>query len=145
MAFVLDASVAACWAFDDEDHPDARLALERLRTEEALVPALWWFELRNILIVSERRQRITPPDTAVFLGAVSRLGVREDRRPVEDDILRLARVHRLSVYDAAYLEVAQREALALATLDHAMQMAALAEGIPLVSASSERAVEEPPL
>ena len=52
--FVLDASVAACWAFDDEDHPVAALARERIRTDEARVPSLWWFEVRNTLIVNER-------------------------------------------------------------------------------------------
>ncbi len=57
MPFVVDASVAACWAFRDEDHPVADAALERLRTDEAAAPALWWFEVRNILVVSERRKR----------------------------------------------------------------------------------------
>ena len=59
MPFVLDASIAACWAFDDEDHPVAALALDRVRTDEARVPSLWWFEVRNTLIVSERRGRLT--------------------------------------------------------------------------------------
>jgi len=60
MAFVLDASITACWAFDDEDHPDAGLAFDRMRAEEAAVPSLWWFEVRNILIliVNERRRRV---------------------------------------------------------------------------------------
>ena len=60
MPFVLDASIAACWAFDDEDHPVPALALERVRTDEARVPSLWWFEVRNTLIVSERRGRLPP-------------------------------------------------------------------------------------
>ena len=66
MPFVLDASIAACWAFADEDHPVAALALERMRMDVALVPSLWWFELRNTLIVSERRGRLTETDTALF-------------------------------------------------------------------------------
>ena len=49
MPFVLDASVAACWAFDDEDYNTAELPLERVRTDEARVPSLWWFEVRNTL------------------------------------------------------------------------------------------------
>ena len=69
MAFVLDASVTACWAFDDEDHPPARLAFQRIRTEEAVVPSLWWFEVRNILIVNERRRRIAEAATATFPGS----------------------------------------------------------------------------
>jgi hypothetical protein len=71
--FVLDASIAACWAFDDEDHPVAALALERVRTDEARVPSLWWFEVRNTLIVSERRGRLTESDTATFLHGLARL------------------------------------------------------------------------
>jgi len=63
MAFVLDASITACWAFQDEDHPDASLAFVRMATEEAVVPSLWWFEVRNILIVNERRRRIAEPES----------------------------------------------------------------------------------
>jgi hypothetical protein len=55
MPFVLDASVAVCWAFDDEDLPTAELVPERVRTDEARLPSLWWSEVRNTLIVSERR------------------------------------------------------------------------------------------
>jgi predicted nucleic acid-binding protein len=133
VAFVLDASVAACWAFDDEDHPDARLAFRRIRTEEAVVPCLWWFEVRNILIVNERRGRITQSDTGAFLQALSRLRLREDHLHDEETVLRLARGHRLSVYDATYLELAQRETLPLATLDDKLRQAANGERIPLIS------------
>ncbi len=59
MPFVLDASVVARWASDDENHPVAELALERVRTDEARVPSLWWFKVRNRLIVNERRGRLT--------------------------------------------------------------------------------------
>ena len=133
MAFVLDASVTACWAFDDEDHPGASLAFDRMRAEEGVVPALWWFEVRNILIVNERRRRITESGTAAFLLNLSRLRIRVDRVPDENAVLRLARAHRLSVYDAAYLELAQREGLPLATLDADLRKAAAREGVALVS------------
>ena len=59
MAFVLDASIVACWAFPDEQELRTEAALTRVRTEEAMVPSLWWFEVRNILVVNERRKRIT--------------------------------------------------------------------------------------
>jgi predicted nucleic acid-binding protein len=132
MPFVLDASVAACWAFDDEDHPVAGLALARVRTDAAVVPGIWWFEVRNTLIVNERRGRITEADTAAFLRELTRLGVMVDRTPEEATVLALARTHRLTVYDASYLELAQREALPLATLDQPLRAAALAAGISLV-------------
>jgi hypothetical protein len=66
MPFVLDASIAEYWAFDDEDHPVAPLALERIRTDEARVRRLWWFEVRNAITVSERRGRLTESHTATF-------------------------------------------------------------------------------
>ncbi len=127
MAFVLDASIAACWAFQDEHHPHADLAFTRIRTEEAFVPSLWWFEIRNILVVNERRKRITEPGTSRFLRDLSRLRIRVDRSPDEAGVLRLARTHRLSVYDASYLELALREAIPLATLDADLAAAARAE------------------
>ncbi len=132
MVFVLDASVAACWAFDDEDHPVATQALERLRTDPALAPSLWWFELRNTLVVNERRGRLTTADTTAFLRAVGRLPVTLDPAPGDAAVLALARTHRLTVYDAAYLELAQRESLPLATLDAALARAAQAEGVALI-------------
>jgi predicted nucleic acid-binding protein len=134
MPFILDASIAACWAFDDEDHPDASLALERLHSDAALVPSLWWFEVRNILIVNERRGRLAEADTAAFLRGLSRLGVTIDRSPEEAGVLALARKHRLTVYDASYLELAQRETLPLATLDKDLARAARLERVSLVEA-----------
>jgi len=132
MPFVLDASIAACWAFEDEDHPAAALALERIRTDEAQVPSLWWFEVRNTLIVNERRGRITQADTAAFLRGLSRLGITVDRSPEEAAVLTLARTHNLSVYDAAYLELAQREQLPLVTLDKELRLAAHAIGTKML-------------
>ena len=136
MAFVLDASITACWAFQDEDHPDARLAFHQMRSEEAVVPCLWWFEVRNILVVNERRRRIAESDTAAFLLNLSRLRIRIDRAPDEGAVLRLARTHRLSVYDAAYLELAQRERLPLATLDADLKKAAAGKGVALLATAA---------
>ena len=133
MHFVLDASVTACWAFQDEEHADAEWAFRQMRAGEAVVPCLWWFEVSNILVVNELRRRITPSDTAAFLVHLSKLRVREDRNPNEDSVLRLARAHRLSVYDAAYLELAQREGLPLATLDGDLRKAAVGEGVALLT------------
>jgi predicted nucleic acid-binding protein len=138
MAFVLDASVTACWAFADEDHPDASLAFDKMRAEEGVVPGLWWFEVRNILVVNERRRRITESDTAAFLFRLSQLRIRVDRVPEENGVLRLARAHRLSVYDAAYLELARREGLPLATLDADLRKAAAGAGVALVSMDAKK-------
>ncbi len=132
MAFILDASVVVCWAMPDEYDPVARSAFDRIAGEDALAPGLWWFEVRNTLLMCERRGRITQADTAVFLRGLSRFGVIIDRAPEEAVVLALAWHHRLTVYDASYLELAQREGLALATLDRAMRRAAVAIGVPLV-------------
>ena len=131
MAFVLDASVSACWAFADEDHPIADAAFSSLQTEEAVVPALWWFEVRNILVVNERRGRISDQDTDFFLRALAMFRIRIDREPEHAGVLRIARARGLSVYDSAYLELAYRERLPLATLDRRLGDAALLMGVPL--------------
>jgi predicted nucleic acid-binding protein len=132
MPFVLDASIAACWAFDDEDHPVATLTLDRIRTDEARVPSLWWFEVRNTLIANERRGQLTEANVPAFLRGLSRLGVTVDREPEEGCVLMLARRHRLTVYDASYLELANRESLPLATLDADIATAARRERLQLI-------------
>ncbi len=135
MPFVLDASVTACWVFRDEEHPVADFARDHLLDDGAVVPSLWWFEIRNILVVNERRGRLRENDSARFLLAVARLGIVQDRTPDEAEVLRLARRHRLSVYDAAYLELALRNRAGLATLDAQLVRAAQEEGVSLVGAS----------
>ncbi len=132
MPFVLDASIAVAWAFLDEDHPTAALALERMRKDQARVPTLWWYEVRNSLIVNERRHRLAEADTAVFLRALSRLNIAFDRLPDETRVLAMARRHRLSVYDAVYLELAKREEIPLATLDTQLARAARTENMRLI-------------
>lgn len=132
MPFVIDASVTLCWAFDDEAHPIAALAFEVMRTEGAIAPNLWWFEVRNALIVAERRGRLAMADTTTFLRELGRLGVVINHAPDETAVLALARQHRLTVYDASYLALAQRESAPLATLDTDLRLAAKALDIPLV-------------
>jgi predicted nucleic acid-binding protein len=131
MALVIDASIVAAWAFA-EDHGNAELTLARIRTEEALVPGLWWYELRNVLVIGERRGRLTEQETGRFLRDISGLRISLDRTPDEPAVMALARRHQLTVYDAAYLELALREAVPLATLDQALAAAAQAEGVSLV-------------
>lgn len=133
MPFVLDASITLCWAFADEEHPVASAALDRVQHGEARVPGLWWFEVRNSLVVNERRGRLTEAGTSSFLRNLAQLAIHVDRAPAEAALLTLARQHRLTVYDAAYLELAQRDGLALATLDVALRQAATTVGVPLLT------------
>jgi predicted nucleic acid-binding protein len=132
--FVLDASVTAAWCFADESYAAAEVALERLAHECALVPALWWAEIRNILIVGERRGRIDAVATAQFLADLERLPIQADGGSVSQVVLALARRHRLAAYDAIYLELAARLSVPLATLDARLACAAQADGVPLVGA-----------
>lgn len=129
MPFVVDASIVACWALQDEHATPAERALGRLSGDEAIAPALLWFEVRNILVVNERRKRLTEAGTREFLSQISALPIRTDVAPDEAVVMRLAREHKLSVYDAAYLELAQRLRLPLATLDDALAAAARREGV----------------
>ena len=132
MSFVLDASAAAAWCFPDERDDAAERAFDRLTTEEAVVPRLWWFEIRNVLIVNERRGRLAVADTTAFLGDLGRLPIRVDGGPGEPLVLALARKHGLTVYDAAYLELAVRLDVPVASLDRALNAAARSEGVDVV-------------
>jgi predicted nucleic acid-binding protein len=131
MSFIIDASVVIAWAFK-EQHATAESALVLIQTEEAIVPALWWYELRNVLVLGERQGRLTERETARFLRDISHLAITIDASPNEVQVLTLARRHRLTVYDAVYLELAGREALPLATLDEELAAAARAEQVALI-------------
>ena len=131
MALVVDASIILAWAFQEVD-PRASEARERLRGEDATVPSLWWFEVRNGLVMGERRGLLTEGRAARFLRELSRLAITVDGVPDETGVLTLARQRRLTVYDATYLELALRRDLPLATLDGALAVAARAEGSRLI-------------
>ena len=130
MPIVVDASIVLA-SILEEVHP-ATLALAELGQNEWIVPSLWWFEIRNGLIVNERRRRISEQLSAGFLHELSQIATTVDVAPDSDHVMMLARKHRLTVYDAGYLELALREALPLATLDVALADAARAEGVPLI-------------
>ena len=132
MPMVIDASTACSWFLPDEEDDVARIAIERLDWDEGHAPWLWWFEVRNALVVSERRGRIDRAASGRFLERIQWLRIHLDSKPDEDHILSLARAHGLSFYDAAYIELATRSGLPLATIDRRMAEAALATGVPLV-------------
>jgi predicted nucleic acid-binding protein len=133
MPFVVDASVSLAWFFDEEEHNlIASNVLARMLKEEALVPPLWWFEVRNALLVSERAGRSSEERTAATLLQLAALPVNVDREPDEATIYGLSRRHNLTFYDAAYLELAQRNAVGIATFDRALVRAARAEQVPLI-------------
>lgn len=135
MPFVLGASIAAAWIFPDEKARVATEAAYHLAEDHALVPTLFWFEVRNLLLVGERRGRIDPPASMRFLAHLDSLPLEDDRAPASAALLALARSYSLSAYDAAYLELAQRRVAPMATLDRRLAAAAAAEGVGLIGAA----------
>jgi predicted nucleic acid-binding protein len=133
MRFVLDASIAITWAMRDEDHPLADLAFLEIQSGTAIVPGIFWYEIRNILVLNERRNRIMPDDSTRFLAFLEQLSIDMDSPRNGTQVMDLSRKYNLSVYDAAYLALAMRERLPLATLDKDLRDAALAAGVSLLA------------
>jgi len=133
MPFVVDASIAVCWLLPDERSPSADAAWRRLPGDTALAPGIWWYELRNVLIVNERRGQLDAVRTAQALRLIRGLRVSIDFDSPEETLIALARRHRLAIYDSAYLELALRHGCPLATLDGELAAAANAEGVQLIS------------
>lgn len=130
---VIDASVTLSWCFPDEQTPMALKVLDRLNTgEQALVPAFWSVEVLNTLLLGERRGRIKPEQTEAFLDALRVLNPTLDIVSLEQvtgPIQTICRNHRLTPYDALYIELAQRTGSPLATLDQPQRDAANALGV----------------
>ncbi len=136
MAFVIDASAMLPWRFADEARPWTEALLDRVEAgEEALVPAHWPLELVNTLLVAERKGRLTAPQVSEFLEDLGALPIRvlPAAATVQLHAIRsLAKQYRLTAYDAAYLDLAQRAGLPLATLDGDLRKAAATAGAALV-------------
>lgn len=133
MTLVIDSSVAACWCFPDEAALLADQAWELLEAAGAAAPSLWWYEIRNVMVVNERRGRITRERTREFLADLGTLPIEIAPPERGDDALRLARKHKLTFYDAAYLELALRLEATLATLDNDLAKAARSEGVKILT------------
>ncbi len=133
MPIVVDTSVTMAWCFDDEGTDQSDAVLDRLRQVEAAVPALWQLEVANVLLVAERRRRITEAQAVRFLDLLLRLPIRVDISPTDTTaVLAAGRRHNLSAYDAAYLVLAERLAAPLATLDDQLIAACRGAGVRLL-------------
>ena len=132
--FVLDASVAAAWCFADETTPESDALRESLAERRAVVPALWHAETTNLLLMAERRRRIEPGRCEELLELLASLPIetQDESDRIRGPVLRLARAHRLSVYDAVYLDLAMGGGVALATRDVALQKTARAVGVSVI-------------
>ena len=134
--FVLDASTILTWCFPDEQAHKAEEISERIAGGDSIaVPPFWRHEILNALLVGERRKRLTPELIDKFIADLNALPAEIDQpltSVVFVDTQALCRKHRLTAYDAAYLELALRRGLELATVDDDLKRAAESEGVRLV-------------
>src|SRR5579863_7692642 len=137
-AFVLDASIAVSWCFPGdpaEDTPYSRRILSLLPTLDAMVPEIWAFEVANSIFVSfQKRKRITEQQIGEFLERLKALPISVEARDLWSNVELEApsRKWNLTPYDAAYLDLAIRKGLPLATMDEDLKKAALIAGVPIL-------------
>lgn len=127
MNLVLDCSIAMAWCFEDEATEFTDSLLELLGEGSAKVPSIWPLEVANVLAISERKERTNQAKITQFLQLLNDLPITVDAKTGKKaftDVLTLARNNRLTSYDAAYLELALREGLSLATLDKGLKQVA---------------------
>lgn len=135
MSFVLDASIALSWCFSDERTSLTDQLLERLVNEMAWVPSIWSLEITNILVGAERRKRIHYAELVQFLELLNGLSIEIDEETsfkAFHEILFLAHSEKLTTYDAAYLELAMRKGLPLASKDNDLNRVAKRLGVQVI-------------
>lgn len=135
-AIVIDNSIVLAWCLADEEHPTAEHAMRVSADDGAVVPSIWRYELLNALIINERRGRLTAADLRQTLADLADMRIERDGNHDEALLLRLARQYRLTAYDAAYLEVAVRRGLPIASLDRHLVKAATEANVAVVAAGS---------
>jgi predicted nucleic acid-binding protein len=135
VSVVLDSSATLAWVHGDERTPAIEAVFDRVADRGAVVPSLWHLEVANSLTVAVRRKRISPAERADALSDLAQLDVSVDDETEQHAwraTAQLADLHGLSVYDAVYLELAQRKRLPLVTLDKALIRAAEAAGVEVL-------------
>jgi predicted nucleic acid-binding protein len=135
MSLVLDSSVTLAWIYAEETTPAIRHVLDQVSDSGGWVPSLWRLEVANILEMGVRRKRHNAAFRDATLADLALLPIRVDTETEHHAwgaTLRLTERHRLTLYDSAYLELALRRALPLATLDTELRAAATAENLPIL-------------
>ena len=125
--FVIDNSIVMSWCFEDEGNSYAEAVLESLEAGRAFVPAIWPLEVGNVLLVAERKKRLSRAAAVRFLDLLGGLPISVEQEPPDrmlKEILSLAREHALSTYDASYLDLAIRLDLPISTQDISLANAA---------------------
>lgn len=128
-SFVLDCSITMTWLFMDETTEYTNAILKSLSQSAAIVPPVWSLEVNNVLLVAERKKRITHTQAITFKQALKKLPIYED--DIGNEAYEIAREFHLSAYDASYLELALRKNLPIATLDKALILAAKTSNVML--------------
>ena len=132
MRFVLDASIALCWCFEDEQSRYSEDVLDALKTNTASVPSLWALEVTNGLLMGERRGRLTPQNSVQFIAKLCQLPVQVEG-PIDigstEKLVSIGRAQELTVYDALYLSLAMENGWPLATDDKKLKRACRDVGV----------------
>jgi predicted nucleic acid-binding protein len=139
--FVIDNSVVMGWCFENEGNRYAEAVLESLESGEALVPAIWPLEVGNVLLVAERKKRLSEASVVRFLALLNSLPITVEPETPErmlKEIVSLARAYNLSTYDASYLDLAMRLGLPIATQDASLARAAKKCRVPAFDPESPR-------
>ncbi len=132
---VLDCSVAIAWMFEDEASSYSDSILEMAGAVQFTVPEVWALEVANVLLMAERARRINASQAASMMHALGQLDIAMDRetsRRAMREIYDVARRGKLTSYDAAYLELAMRQSIPIATLDTKLKKVAKQLGIPIM-------------
>ncbi|MGI9147965.1 MAG: type II toxin-antitoxin system VapC family toxin [Chloroflexota bacterium] len=135
MPFVLDASVALSWCFEDEPTSETEAILDRFDSDHALVPTVWGLEVANALLTAERHQRLQVAEATHFSALLLELSISVvpmDLGHTFGAVLGLARTHGLTSYDASYIALAMREGVPLATQDRGLRRVAKQLGVLLL-------------
>ena len=133
--FVLDTFVTMSWCFEDEASQYGDRILEKLEDTEAIVPSLWRLEVANVLLMAERKDRIKPARSKRFVELLHSLPIEVDIAQTKSymaEISASGRRHKLTAYDTAYLELAARRNIPLASLDDKLKKAAKNEGVKII-------------
>jgi predicted nucleic acid-binding protein len=132
MAFVVDNSIAVAWSVSSQADRYSRLMIERARREDVHAPHVWPLEFLNALRMLERRGLLLAHQVDGIVARIAKMQIRVDTTLADNRaLIDLSRRLALSIYDASYLEFAQRRGLPLATKDKPMRDAALAAGVAL--------------
>ena len=143
MSYVVDCSITLPWFLEDERTKFTDQILNAIHEAEYWVPSIWRLEMVNGLLMAERRKRIDKGWRIESVDQAARLNVRVDpTQPSMTAVANLADRHRLTAYDAAYLELAMRQKFGLITQDHDLARAADLEGLPLQSPGRSGAAQK---